>query len=73
MIIETFYRATFNALEEQLVVIDRELHNKNHALNTDLRCLDLRARLKSGDRTGPCTQMDRNIELTKMTDEIPPE
>ncbi|XP_014277163.1 tektin-B1 [Halyomorpha halys] len=66
-------KATFNALEEQLVVIDRELHNKNHALNTDLRCLDLRARLKTGDRAGPNTQMDRNIELTKMKDEIPPE
>lgn len=67
------HRATFNALEDQLVVIDRELYNKNHALNTDLRCLDLRARLATGDRAPPDTQMDRNLELTRMTEEIPPE
>lgn len=66
-------RATFNALEDQLVNIDRELHNKNHALNTDLRCLDLRHRLTSGDRAPPSTQTDRNIQLTRLQDELPPE
>lgn len=66
-------KSTFNALEDQLVVIDRELYNKNHALNTDLRCLDLRARLSSGDRAPHSNQMDRNLELTRMTEEIPPE
>ncbi|XP_014244697.1 tektin-2 [Cimex lectularius] len=64
-------KATFNALEDQLVIIDRELHNKNHALQTDLRCLDLRNRLVTGDRAPPNTQTDRNIILTRMQDEIP--
>ena len=67
------FRATFNALEDQLVVIDRELFNKNHALTTDLRCLDLRSRLVTGDRAPPNTQTERNIILTKMEEEIPPE
>jgi len=66
-------KATFNILEEQLLVIDRELNNKNEALNTDLHCLDLRARLSTGDRAPPNTQTDRNVILTKMQDEIPPE
>lgn len=54
-------------------MIDRELYNKNHALNTDLRCLDLRARLATGDRAPPNTQMDRNLQLTRMQEEVPPE
>uniref|UniRef100_A0A0A9XWS8 Tektin n=1 Tax=Lygus hesperus TaxID=30085 RepID=A0A0A9XWS8_LYGHE len=66
-------KATFNALEDQLVNIDRELHNKNHALSTDLRCLDLRRRPASGERGPPATQTDRNIQLTRLQDEIPPE
>lgn len=68
-----FNRATYNALEEQLVCIDQELANKNHSLQTDLQCLDLRNRLMTGDRALPLTQTDRNIVLTRMQDEIPPE
>ncbi|XP_054288147.1 tektin-2-like [Macrosteles quadrilineatus] len=66
-------KATYNMLEDQLMVIDRELYNKNQALTTDLRCLDLRARLSTGGRAEPSTQTDRNIVLTRMQDEIPPE
>ncbi|BES94091.1 Tektin family [Nesidiocoris tenuis] len=67
-------KATFNALEDQLVNIDRELHNKNHALDTDLRCLDLRNRLTTGPVLAPPnTKTDRNVQLTRLQDEIPPE
>lgn len=67
------FRATYNALEDQLMTIDRELNNKNQALTTDLRCLDLRSRLTAGQRAEPATQTDRNVVLTRMTEEIPPE
>ncbi|XP_073968914.1 tektin-B1 [Rhodnius prolixus] len=66
-------KATYNGLERQLVIIDRELLNKNHALSTDLRCLDLRNRLVTGNRAPPNTETDRNIQLTQMQKEIPPE
>lgn len=65
-------KATYNALEDQQVVIDRELDNKNQSLMTDIRCLDLRARLRQGKFAGPGSQTDRNIELTRMEKEIPP-
>ncbi|XP_050308622.1 tektin-2 [Anthonomus grandis grandis] len=65
-------KATYNALEDQQVMIDRELENKNQSLMTDIRCLDLRARLREGKFAGPETQTDRNIELTQMSKEIPP-
>lgn len=65
-------KATCNALEDQQVIIDRELENKNQALMTDIRCLDLRARLKEGSFAGPSSQTDRNIQLTRMENEIPP-
>ncbi|KAJ8943826.1 hypothetical protein NQ318_020898 [Aromia moschata] len=61
-------KATFNALEEQQCIIDRDLANKCQSLMTDIRCLDLRARLKTGEYTGT----DRNIQLTRMEQEIPP-
>lgn len=65
-------KATYNALEDQQVIIDRELNNKNQSLMTDIRCLDLRARLKEGKFAGPKSQTDRNIQLTRMEKEIPP-
>lgn len=36
-------------------------------------CLDMRARLKTGDRARLANETDRNIVLTHMEDEIPPE
>lgn len=65
-------KATYNALEDQKVLIDRDLHNKCHSLMTDIRCLDLRARLRTGEFAGPASDTDRNIQLTRMENEIPP-
>jgi len=62
-------KATYNALEDQQVLLDIDLGNKEQSLMTDIRCLDLRARLKQG---GGKSDIDRNIELTKMEKEIPP-
>ncbi|CAG9856165.1 unnamed protein product [Phyllotreta striolata] len=60
-------KTTYNALEDQQVIIDRDVADKDHALMTDLRVLDLRARMRGGE---PATQTDRNIELTNMEKEI---
>lgn len=65
-------KATFNALEDQQVAIDRDLQCKCQSLMTDIRCLDLRMRLRTGEFSGPATDTDRNIELTRMEKEIPP-
>ncbi|XP_022901941.1 tektin-2 [Onthophagus taurus] len=65
-------KATYNALEDQQVLIDEDLENKCQALMTDIRCLDLRSRLKSFDESTGSTETDRNIQLTKMEKEIPP-
>ncbi|KAI4471376.1 tektin [Holotrichia oblita] len=65
-------KATYNALEDQQVIIDRELANKQHSLMTDVRCLDLRMRLRTGTFGTPATDTDRNIVLTRMENEIPP-
>lgn len=66
-------KATYNALEDQKVIIDRDLQNKSHALMTDIRCLDLRVRLRTGVFSQPSNETDRNIVLTRMEKEIPPE
>ncbi|KAK9737985.1 hypothetical protein QE152_g10254 [Popillia japonica] len=60
------------ALEDQQVIIDRDLANKQHSLMTDVRCLDLRMRLRTGSFGSPATDTDRNIILTRMENEIPP-
>lgn len=65
-------KATYNALEDQQVLIDRDLANKCQSLMTDIRCLDMRIRLRTGEFAGPATDTDRNIELTRMEKEIPP-
>lgn len=61
-------KSTYNALENQQVLIDRDLANKSQSLMTDIRCLDLRVRLK----TESLSDTDRNINLVHMEDEIPP-
>ncbi|KAF5305599.1 hypothetical protein FQR65_LT07679 [Abscondita terminalis] len=60
-------KATYNALENQQVLLDQDLANKSQSLMTDIRCLDLRVRLK----TESITDTDRNIALVHMEDEIP--
>ncbi|KAL1502329.1 hypothetical protein ABEB36_007485 [Hypothenemus hampei] len=64
-------KTTYNALEDQQVIIDREVGNKNQSLMTDIRCLDLRVRLRQGKYSGPESDTDRNIQLTQMEKEIP--
>ncbi|CAH1119805.1 unnamed protein product [Phaedon cochleariae] len=65
-------KATYNVLEDQQVAIDKDLADKSQSLMTDVRCLDLRMRLRSGEFAGPATATDRNIQLTRMEKEIPP-
>lgn len=66
-------KAAYNNLESLLVRIDKNLDDKQHSLATDVMCLDLRATLKTGDRTRLRNETDRNIVLTRMEKEIPPE
>ncbi|XP_015589193.1 tektin-2 [Cephus cinctus] len=66
-------KATYNGLEFLLIRIDKNLQDKQHSLMTDVMCLDLRARLKTGDRSRLANETDRNIVLTKMEQEVPPE
>lgn len=66
-------RASYNGLEALLVRIDRNLEDKQHSLMTDIMCLDMRSTLKTGDRTKLPNETDRNIVLTRMEQEIPPE
>ncbi|XP_066256873.1 tektin-2 [Euwallacea similis] len=65
-------KATLNALEDQQVATDREFDNKNQSLMSDIRCFDLRARLRQREFAGPASQTDRNIQLTRMEKEIAP-
>lgn len=63
-------KTTYNALEDHEKKIETDLRNKEHSLMVDVHGLDLRARLKAGELKQ--TQTDRNIELTKMENQIPP-
>jgi len=53
-----------------LIRIVRNLEDKQHSLNTDMMCLDMR-----GTKTGEngYNETDRNIVLTRLEDEIPKE
>ncbi|CAG9833866.1 unnamed protein product [Diabrotica balteata] len=63
--------ATYNALEEQKVRIDKNLDDKCKGLMTDIRSLGMRIRLRTGEFGGSATSNDRYIQLTRM-EEIPP-
>lgn len=58
-------------MEGLLLQVDRNLDDKQHSLATDVMCLDMRATLKTGDRTRLPNETDRNIVLTRMEKEIP--
>lgn len=65
-------KTTYCALEDHAAKIDRDLQNKQHSLMTDIRGIDLRHRLKGGEFSeGPISQTERNLQLSKMQDEIP--
>ncbi|XP_076672239.1 tektin-B1 isoform X2 [Andrena cerasifolii] len=64
-------KEAYNNLESLLMRIDGNLDDKQHSLATDVMCLDMRATLKTGDRTRLPNETDRNIVLTRMEKEIP--
>ncbi|XP_058124123.1 tektin-B1 [Anopheles ziemanni] len=64
-------KTTYNMLRDHANKIDQDLQNKQHSLMTDIRALDLRGRLKTGEFGGLPTQTDRNIHLSRVEDEIP--
>ncbi|XP_011636068.1 tektin-B1 [Pogonomyrmex barbatus] len=64
-------KSTYNSLESLLICTDKNLEDKQHSLNTDVMCLDMRAPLKTGDRLRLSNETDRNIVLTHMEKEIP--
>ncbi|XP_006613158.1 tektin-2 isoform X2 [Apis dorsata] len=64
-------KGAYNNLEGLLLQVDRNLDDKQHSLATDVMCLDMRATLKTGDRTRLPNETDRNIVLTHMEKEIP--
>ncbi|XP_076248354.1 tektin-B1 [Calliopsis andreniformis] len=64
-------KEAYNNLESLLLQIDTNLDDKQHSLATDIMCLDMRATLKTGDRTRLPNETDRNIVLTRMEKEIP--
>ncbi|XP_055597832.1 tektin-2-like [Uranotaenia lowii] len=61
-------RTMYNGLHELSKKIDTDLQNKQHSLMTDIRSLDLRARLASSEKP---TQTERNIQLSHLDQEIP--
>lgn len=69
-------KTNYNLLEEHAGKIDVDLENKQHSLMTDIRALDLRKPLNPGNfgnnKSSSSVQTDRNIILTKMEKEIPP-
>ncbi|KYN38866.1 Tektin-2 [Trachymyrmex septentrionalis] len=64
-------KTSYNTLEALLIRINNNLEDKQHSLNTDVMCLDMRAPLKTGDRARLPNETDRNIALTHMEKEIP--
>lgn len=66
-------KTTYSALQDHAHRIETDLMNKQHSLMTDIRGLDLRIRLRSGSNNcDPKNQTDRNIQLTRMEQQIPP-
>lgn len=65
-------KTTNSALEAHANRINTDLNNKQHSLMTDIRGLDLRQRLRTGQFAEPKSQTDRNIVLTRMEKQIPP-
>lgn len=64
-------KAIYSALEGQAARLDEDLGYKQHSLMTDIRTLDLRARLR-GEAEDPSTmQFNRNIQLTAMKEQLP--
>ncbi|KAL1458308.1 hypothetical protein WDU94_008469 [Cyamophila willieti] len=69
----TAARSAVNFLDDQLTIIELELQTKNHVLDIEQRCLGLRDRLVKGARCPPSSETDRNVILTNLAHQIPPE
>lgn len=69
----TTLRATYNRLEALLVRIEHDLEDKEHSIMTDVMSLDIRKALRDKEKTSKIGDFDRNIVLTRMEKEIPPE
>ncbi|KAI5737324.1 hypothetical protein M8J76_012338 [Diaphorina citri] len=66
-------RSAVNSLDDQLTIIQLELQTKTQVLDVETRCLGLRDRLVSGARRPPSNETDRNVILTNLARQIPPE
>lgn len=62
-------KTSVNAIEDQLIILDKYVEDKGQALMTDIRCLDLRMRLNPG-KVSSIT--GRNIKLTHLEEQLPP-
>lgn len=67
-------KMTYQTLEGHANRMDIDLQHKQHSLMTDIRVLDIRARLKDGGAyaADPTNQTDRNIQLMGLQREIAP-
>ncbi|GAB0094234.1 Tektin [Sergentomyia squamirostris] len=68
----TIIKGNYSVLEDQHCRLARDLENKEHSLMTEIHTLDRRERLKSWQGRECKSQMGRNIQLTRMEQEIPP-
>ncbi|XP_014226826.1 tektin-2-like [Trichogramma pretiosum] len=65
-----YAKSIHNDLEKILERIDQDLENKQHALTTDVMCLDMRSTLLTRDENKGQNETDRNIILTDLSKEI---
>ncbi|XP_071451468.1 tektin-B1 [Hetaerina americana] len=64
-------KALYNAMEDQLMKIDDDIADKNHALETDLRVLDTRKILLC-ESLSDDSETGRNMQLFNINKELPP-
>ncbi|XP_066601759.1 tektin-B1 isoform X2 [Prorops nasuta] len=64
-------KAAYNNFECLQNRLNINIDNKQHALTTDVMCLDLRSTLILQDKTRLPNETNRNIVLTRMEQEIP--
>ncbi|XP_055704461.1 tektin-2 [Phlebotomus papatasi] len=64
-------KGNYSVLEDQHCRLTRDLENKEHSLMVEVRTLDQRERLKSWQGKECKSQTGRNIQLTRMEQEIP--
>lgn len=65
------FRATYNGMEDLLVATDKDLSGKILALTAGIHCLDTHKRFAMGDAVPFRTETARNVQLTKVENEVP--